>query len=426
MTIIFDLVYALAAILIGPFYLIWRCFKGKAMAPMAERLFRFPVPKSKKPVVWIHGVSVGEILAARGIVEGLRGRQPSVEVVISATTPTGLAIAKREYPELLCLYCPLDFSSSVGRALSQIQPKLFVLMELELWPNLLLGLAQRKVPIVLANGRLSARSARGYGRLQKFHGRLFTPISKFLMQGEEHRDRLLQLSVPDDRIEVLGNLKVDNLMVDPRVSEILSDELGFREEMIFVAGSTHCGEDESVFRAYLTARNNLGSLRLILAPRHLERLDRIESLAASLGLKTVRRKSGQVADDRSNSVVLVDTLGELPIFFGLADVVFLGGSLAKVGGHNVLEPAACGVFQILGPHTWTVQGLVDELKAVDAVAIVNDEATLSQELSAILSNKSRREAAHLSAKQVVARHRGALDQTMRVLEEFLPSHSDSD
>ncbi len=425
MTLIFDLLYLLAAVIVGPFYLLYRLLKKKPTAPLGARLWRFPQPKSRLPVVWIHGVSVGEILAARGLVDRTQSEWADHEVVISCTTPTGFAVARREYPGHRVFFCPLDFSFSVRRALKKIKPKLFILMELELWPNLLMELKRRQIPLVLANGRISAGSARGYRRLQTIHPGLLEPISKFLMQDDLHAARLADLGVPAARIEVFGNLKVDNLEVDSAASRYLAIELGLGTSKVFVAGSTHEGEDEAVFRAYLAARRDLRDLRLVLAPRHLERLESIESLASSLGLKTVRRKEPQVADE-SSSVVLVDTLGELPLLFGLADVVFLGGSLVDVGGHNVLEPAICRVVQILGPHTQSVQGFVDELRAVGAAIIVDDDVSFARELSEILDDAPRREAAGLAAEAVVVRHCGALDRTMNVLSCFLDSRSGSD
>jgi 3-deoxy-D-manno-octulosonic-acid transferase len=417
-TLIFDLLYLFGTVVVGPVYLLVRLAKKKATAPWAERLWRFPAPQTDRPKIWIHGVSVGEILAARGLVRRLALEWPNYEVVLSCTTPAGFEVARQEFPDLTRFYCPLDYSFAVGRAFRAIQPRLFILMELELWPNLLLKMEKERVPVVLANGRISKRSARGYRKLQWIHPRLLAPISRFLMQNDDHAERLKNLAVPSDRIEVFGNLKVDNLSFDAETSLRLAKELGLDCDLVFVAGSTHPGEDEVVFRAYLSARKDLGSLRLVVAPRHLGRLDAIESLAQSLGLKTVRRKDVQVADDKNNSVILVDTMGELPTFFGLADVVFLGGSLAPIGGHNVLEPAACGVIQILGPHTESVQGFVDELKADGAAVVAHDELAMTRALCAILADGSNREAAEIAALDVVERHRGALGRTIKVLGEI--------
>ena len=406
--------YNAAFLILGPFYLLGRRLKRRPCAPLADRLWRFPKLRGDAPVIWIHGVSVGEILAARGLVVRLRREWPEYQVVLSTTTLTGQAVAQKEYPECTVFFCPFDLYWSVKRALHCIRPEMVILMELELWPQLLALLDQRAVPVILANGRLSLRSAKGYQHLLRVFPSLLHPIRHFLMQNDDHARRVADLGVSSERIEVLGNLKVDNLHEEAMLSPQAMDRTRPAEALVWLAGSTHDGEEAAVLDAYLNAKKNLDHLVLILAPRHPERVPQIEGLLRQRHLNW-RLWSEGAGLPMSHGVVLVDTLGELSGLFALADLVFLGGSLVPVGGHNVLEPAAAGVFQIWGPHTGTVDEFVCELVEEGAALQISGPSALSSAVQSLLADGPRRDAGGQAARRVVARHRGALAETMNIL-----------
>ena len=420
---ILDACYGLAALAVGPFFWLWRVFNAKPLAPLADRLYRFPSFSDERPLIWIHGVSVGEILAARSLVVALRSRYPDRRLVLSYTTPTARAVAHQHYPDLVSFYCPLDFGFAVRRAVRALSPQILVLMELDLWPNLLRQLKREQIPVLVANGKISPKSQAGYGRLLKIMPGFLAGIRRFCVQNEEYARRFRALGVEEERIDVTGSLKVDNLppALDSMASTTACKALGVDSKVrLFLAGSTHPGEDEAVFDAYLAVFKKFPNLRCVLAPRHLERLSAIEVLARSKGLRTRRLSLVREADD-DNEVVLVDSMGDLPSFYAAADVVFLGGSLSRTGGHNVLEPAACGVPQILGPHTWTVSELSQALAQAGGAFVVEDARELGLTLSRLLGDEEARCQAGRAARLVVDEHRGATKRTMAALEKLIPS-----
>ncbi|MCB9831669.1 MAG: 3-deoxy-D-manno-octulosonic acid transferase [Planctomycetes bacterium] len=414
------IVLALYSLVLGiglPLYRLRRRFGRRPVAPAAARSRDFP-RRADRPVIWLHAVSVGEILAARALLEELARAWPDHEILISTTTRAGMAMAEREYPGLRRFYCPYDLAGPVRRALAALRPDLLVLVELELWPRLLDECRRRGLPVVLVNGKLSESSARGYRRLLRLLPRLLEPVRLLAVQNEDQARRFAALGDLGARIRVTGNIKVDNLPPTPSPEDgrKLRLSLGFGDAPLFLAGSTHEGEDEAVLDATLAIRSEMPNCRLVLAPRHLERLPAIEAAVRDRGLVSVRKSAPCRGDE---TVLLVDTMGELAGLFAAADLVFLGGSLVPRGGHNLLEPAAAGRMQIVGPWLWTVAETAAELEAAGALAVVPDAGSLGPRARGLLCRgpEERKRAAE-AARAVVERHRGATARTVKVMKEL--------
>ena len=423
MTILVDFLYLIAMVLAGPVFLLRRAlFVRKKLAPMGQRLGGFPRQPKGARTVWIHGVSVGEVLAARGLVAGLEGDASGTQVVISTTTPAGFETAQKCFPGRPVFHAPLDLSFAVRRAFDALNPRLLVLMELELWPNLLAIAAERGVPVVVANAKMSERSLRGYRRLLRFLPHFLDPVRAFGAQGVEHAARIRALGVPEDRIRVTGSVKVDNLPKAPMVDagREFRELLGLGEDPVLLAGSLHPGEDEPLLEAYGELLRREPRLRLVLAPRHLERIEGLERLARAHGHAVLRRSSLPAAGQASSrALILVDTMGELARLFVAADLVFLGGSLVPVGGHNLFEPAAQGKPVLFGPYVHTVKEAALELIAAGGGFQVTGKGDIIRHSAALLGDPSALAAAGRAARSIVDRHRGATERTIALLREVM-------
>ena len=419
-TLPLDLAYVLLALVTLPVLLPLRWLRGKRLASPRRRLGFVPPPAGPPgPVVWFHAVSVGETLALRSLVEALRRARPEVRPVITCTTTTGLEVARSSFRDLPVLECPYDLGGALRRFVGRVRPAMLVLVEVEFWPNMLGVLRRRGIPVLVVNGRLSARSARGYRWLVRVMPRFLAGIRAFLVQETHHAERLRSLGIPEERIQVAGNLKADNLD-QAEIREVrrrLRREHGFAEGVpVLVAGSTHPGEEESLLDALERVRKQVPDLRLVLVPRHPERTADVLDTVRSRGLRVDLRSRRNPSDPE---VLLVDTLGELSTLYGLADITFVGGTLVPVGGHNLLEPAAHGLPVLTGPHLEAVRGLADELEAAGVLTQVTDAAALARETVRILEDPTRRVRAAEGARMVLQTGRGATERTLGVLLDLL-------
>ena len=399
--------------------------------------------------LWLHAVSVGEVLQLQPVIEEIRNQRSDIEFVITTTTSTGLDVAKEKFPDHLVCYFPLDFSWAVRRAFECIHPDAVVLVELELWPNFILEAERTGTPLALINGRISAKSFRGYRRIRPLMKRLLGCFRTFAVQNETYKDRLVELGAPANRIEVTGSIKFDRVQTDrhnPQTEE-LRRSFGLQEhERILVAGSTQAPEEEYALDTWLTLQRHHPELRLILVPRHKERFDQVAELVEGRGLQLVRRSrqtasgvavapcSSQEAGDFSASaesaglhrssippVLLLDTLGELSACWGLADVAFVGGSLSTRGGQNMIEPAAYGAAVLFGPNTWNFQDVVELLVSENAARIVNDRNDLTATVRFLLENSNIAENHGRIARQLVLGQQGATLKTVDVICAILPA-----
>nr|WP_246325485.1 glycosyltransferase N-terminal domain-containing protein [Dissulfurirhabdus thermomarina] len=403
--------------------------RRKYRAHLAQRLGRAPAPPPRRagggPRIWIHALSVGEVNAAVPLVRALAARWPGAVLVVTASTATGLETARRRLGGLARVVAalPFDLAPLARRAVRRFDPDAFVLVETDLWPNLLWTLARRGVPAVLVNGSVSARAARRLSRVPGLVRLLYGPFRRLAMQSGDDRDRLAALDVDPGRLLTPGNLKFD--LAVPEMTEAdraaLRSLMGFPPEApVWVAGSTHPGEEAAVLAAYAEARAAAPDLRLVVAPRDPGRGADVAAMAAAAGLRVRRRsEAAGTAGPGGTDVFVLDTLGELARSYGIADVAFVGGSLVPVGGHNLLEPAAFGIPVLFGPETESCREVAGALARSGGGVEVADAGALARAVESYLADPPKRREAGRRARELVERHRGAVDRTVALLSEIL-------
>jgi 3-deoxy-D-manno-octulosonic-acid transferase len=371
-----------------------------------ERFGLFPA-LSKPGCLWVHAVSVGEARAALPLIRALLERYPEHGVLVTTTTPTGSRQVQNALQDRVShVYLPYDVPGAVARFLARTRPRLAVIMETELWPNLFRQCAAAGIPLVVANARLSERSARGYGRLPRFTAAVLARTTLIAAQSEADAARFRALGAP--RARVLGNLKYD-LTLPPELPEhgrALRRMLG-ENRPVWIAASTHPGEDEQILDAFIRLRRGFPDLLLVLVPRHPERFAPVAQLCERRGLNLVRR-SGRRPCTADTAVFLGDSMGELLLFYGAADVAFVGGSLVPHGGQNPLEAALLGLPVLWGPHMFNFAEISQGLLAAQAARQVADAEELAEAVGHWLNDRSARQAAGRRARETLAAQRGAL------------------
>jgi 3-deoxy-D-manno-octulosonic-acid transferase len=420
--LLYSACLSVAFVLAVPFYLWKGRGTGKYLRNFRERLGRLPagLEARGRASIWIHAVSVGEVLAARTLVVPLKQRFPDLNVFVSTTTLTGQAVARSSVKGADGLfYAPFDFRSSVRRVLEAIRPRLLVLVETEIWPNLIHEARLRGARIAIVNGRLSPRSFGRYRWIRAFLEPVLAEIDVFAMQAEPHAERIRALGARPERVRALGNLKFDALEApapSATLRQLLSATGG---RPLWVAGSTVDGEEPQVLAAFRTVRAALPDAALLIAPRHPERFALVPSLVEAAGFTAVRRSALGDAAWNGRDVLVLDTLGELAQVYAFASVVFVGGSLAAAGGHNVLEPAVAGKAVVVGPHMENFQEIADQFLAEQALVQVGTADELARATLDLLQDAARRDAVGERARALVARNRGALERTLDALAELV-------
>jgi 3-deoxy-D-manno-octulosonic-acid transferase len=400
---------------------------------IGERFGRIDREKLKRlrgdgPGVWIHAVSVGETRAVMPLLRGIRKKYPAARILFSTTTRTGQAVAQAEGGDFLdaLVYFPLDFSWAVKKVVSEFGPDIFIVVEKEVWPNIYRVLGERGVPIVVVNGVISERSFRRFQKFKFFFSGVFSKIGFYCARTPADLERALALGVREDRAMVAGNLKFDQLAGGgKKPPQGLERGLGLGpSDLLFVAGSTHRGEDEIIISAFLQARKKHEGLRLAIAPRHPERFGEVEEIIRKTGL-TYRKRSTEMGGAgrkkiKGPDVFLLDTMGELLGLYGLSHIALVGGSLLPgVGGHNLLEPAALGVPVLFGPHTETCAEMAELLTEAGGGLVVRGPEDLARVLEELAGNRKRREQVGRAARGVVEKNRGSVERTLKVIEGFL-------
>ena len=386
-----------------------------------ERLGLGRHEKSPVPCGWIHAVSVGEAIAAAPLVEGLRRTWPALPLVVSTVTETGARVVRDRFAGLARhRYFPLDFPGAARRVIASIQPAFFVCMETELWPNVLRGLAARGVPSMIANGRLSDRSFRRYRLVRGAMRRVLGDVTVFAMQSDEDARRVIALGALPERVVVTGNLKHDPLPDPAGAADLWHRLLGLAAgQPVWIAGSTHRGEDEAVLEAHRRARVVRPDLVLVLAPRHPERVGEVMKLVAGQGLAGVRRSELPGGRGGAAPIIVLDTVGELAQLYSIADVVFVGGSLMAFGGHNMLEPALRGKPVLFGPHTFNFREAAAMLLTAGGAAVVHDAGELATELQHLLADAELRGRRGAAAREAAASRHGAARTTLDLVARYL-------
>lgn len=422
-----DFAYTVALLLGIPYLLVRSLRTGRYRNHIRDKLIGpgTPLTDNSRPVAWFHGVSVGEVHLLRQVVREFRERHPDWQLVVSATTDTGLAEARKHFPDLTVVPYPFDFSWAVRRALRAVNPRLIVLAESEMWPNFLRAANRAGIPVVLINGRMSPRSARRYARVAGLARRLvFDRVTAFAMQSERYAANLRDLGIPADRVRVAGNVKYDGVAADrnsPKTRD-LGRLLGLSErDLVWVAGSTHDPEERIALDVYGRLRSRFPTLRLVIVPRAPERFDEVARMIESAGHLCVRRS--RLADTPAtpgDGVILIDTLGELGAAWGLAAVGFTGGSLNdKRGGQSMIEPAGLGVPVLFGPHTWNFKDAVAGLLEIGGAVSVDNELQLDRELERLLADPQARARIGAAGRAFVQAQQGATRRAVDIIDEVI-------
>jgi 3-deoxy-D-manno-octulosonic-acid transferase len=431
MPLALNLIY-LAALLVFAPLLIYRWSRtGRYREGWGEKLRgEAPLRIGNHPCLWFHAVSVGEVLLLRPLIREMSRRRPGWQIVVSTTTATGLAVARRTFPDLVTFYAPMDFSWSTRRAVARVRPTVLALVELELWPNLIRAAKRAGAKVAIINARLSSRSYRGYRRLRRPLQATFSRIDAVAAQDAEYAGRFVELGIPEERVSVTGSVKFDGLESDRNNAQTraLRALLGLSPaDLVFVAGSTMEGEESAVLAAYIAARRQHPGLRLVLVPRHAERFDRVAEWLEQQGESVVRRSRLDAPAPPARPgglprVILIDTIGELGAVWGLADVAFVGGSLLPGrGGQNMMEPAAFGASVMFGPHTANFRDTVDQLLRHHAARRVADAEDLARGLLADLDDPEAAAARGAAGRHLVLSQHGAAGRTLAELDRLVES-----
>jgi 3-deoxy-D-manno-octulosonic-acid transferase len=419
----------LAALGAGAPWWLWRMAKtSKYREGLAERLGRVPKhlcdAPGQRPVIWLHAVSVGEVLAASRLVQELGAAFPGHRLLISTTTRTGQTLARERFGADRVFYCPLDLLWAVRAYLKALRPVLLILAETEFWPNLLNGCFRREIPVAVVNARISDRSWPRYQMLRRLWRPILGRISRVLAQSEVDAERLKALGCLPECVTVAGNLKFDVRSAQQAEATRLVQSLAPTLRVV-VAGSTLDGEEAALLDAWRQLLAIDPKLLLILAPRHPERFAAVASLLERTGVRWIKRSAWKsiphdaIPPIEAGQVILLDTIGELASIYSLAAAAFIGGSLIPAGGHNPLEPAQFGVPIVIGPNYANFRTITDNLLAHDAIRIASKEE-LAGTLIDLLRDKHEAAAMGARAKHVFDQQAGATARTVQALEEILP------
>jgi len=397
--------------------LYWRGRKNPAYRQRWGERFGFFQPLPRKGCLWIHAVSVGEVRATLPLINALQDRYPARPLLVTTTTPTGSQQVRHALGDsAFHTYLPFDLPGTVGRFLKRVQPGLAIIMETELWPNIYHQCAAANIPLIVANARLSERSASRYARLPRLTRTVLAQVTVIAAQTQVDADRFLALGAP--RVQVIGNLKYDLSVPQslPAQGQILRQSFGVSRPVL-IAASTHNGEEEQILNAVLAVQRSLPNLLLVLVPRHPERFDTVANLCLQRGLTVVRRSTGQPCSPTTD-VFLCDSMGELLLCYAAADIAFVGGSLVPHGGHNALEAALLGLPVLFGPYMFNFAEVSQRLLQAQAAWRVDNAEQLADEMIRLFSDQPLRQAAGQQAKMVVENNRGALAALLRLIAEL--------
>lgn len=421
----FRFIYSVVFYLITPLIILRLVIRGLAAPNYRKRWgqrFGFFTPsESSKETIWLHAVSVGETLAAVPLVKALQEKYPERRLLITCMTPTGSERITAAFGDSVDhSYAPYDTPGAVARFLKRVQPKMLIIMETELWPNTVAACYKRQIPVILANGRLSEKSARGYARVSKLSGPMVAQLSAVAAQHGDDGGRFTALGLPAEKLHITGNIKFDlELNAQIRLSaEALRQQWdGTNQRPILLAASTHRGEDEIILQAFSLIKQSVNNALLVLVPRHPERFNQVGDLCLDAGYSLARRSNNDSTDNAD--ILLGDTMGELMTFFGACDIAFVGGSLVANGGHNMIEPAAWGKPTLSGLSVFNFAEVSRLLAEAGGLSLVEDAAALAESVIELMKNPEQDQQMGLSAQQVAEANRGALERLLAVIDNSL-------
>ena len=413
MYLLYSLVLTAGALLSLPYFLYRGLVSGKYWPSLNQRLGFLPpsIDSRGQSSIWVHAVSVGEVIATRALLPLLRESFPGKPVFVSVTTLTGKQVADRQLREADGIfYCPFDWRFAVRRVISRIRPQALLVMETEIWPHMLRACHQAGAATMLVNGRISDRSYRRYRWIRPFLKRFLLPVDCFCMQNSRYAERIVDLGADPRKVRVTGSLKFD-AVVPTQGSPSQAARLIPADRIVLVGGSTLAPEEEILLEVFQSLREVEPGLFLVIAPRHPERFDEVMKLAESRQLRVVRRSTLQQPAAEAD-VMILDTLGELASIYGAADLVFMGGSLATWGGHNLIEPAAEGKPVVFGPHMSNFQEIASSFLEAAAAIQVSGREELHEVLLRLLKEEGLRQDLGERARKLVEANRGAGKKTM--------------
>jgi len=430
---LYNILITLLLILASPYFLFRSLFQEKFRRALPQRLGFFETPSFRRSI-WVHAASVGEVFCSIPLLKKIKEEFPLFKIVLTTLTSTGNEAAKTRVPEAdRVFFLPIDHPLIVKRAIEKIQPGILLIAETELWPNLLRACGEKGIPIVLFNGRISQRSFRRYLRFKFFFKECLKHISLFLMQTEEDRKRIFEIGGESQKIRTVGNLKFDQTF-PPFTHETLSgvakklDLQGM--EKILIAGSTHAGEEEILVSLYKALKEIIPPLVLILAPRHLERLEEVEGIlrreSVAWSRKTTLIPGAGRSDQRQPGVILLDTMGELMGVYSLGTLVFVGGSLVPVGGHNPLEPLFFEKCVLFGPYMFNFLEISTRLIEEGGAIQVSGKEDLFSQLKRLFFDELDRKAVGEKGHQFLQKHRGATRRMFGEIRPFLDKMRNAD
>jgi 3-deoxy-D-manno-octulosonic-acid transferase len=405
-----------------PFILLRLYLRSRKAPAYAQRIgerFAFALPQVKPGGIWVHAVSVGESIAAAPMIRALQARYPELAVTVTCMTPTGSERIQALFGDgVQHCYLPYDLPCAAKRFLKQVQPRVGIIMETELWPNHIHQAARRGIPMVLANARLSERSARGYRRFAKLTGPMLSELDLIAVQTQVEAQRFLELGARSTAVQVTGSIKFD-LAIDPQLvtdAAELRARWGATQRPVWIAASTHGGEDEIVLAAHRKLMQRFPEALLILVPRHPERFKAVHTLCQAEGFATLQRSTGAPVTAEI-SVLVGDTMGELLFLYALADCAFVGGSLIPNGGHNPLEPAALGKPVLSGPHVFNFLEISGQLKQAGALRMAEDADALAEAVAQLWSDAGQADAMREAGLDVLRANQGALQRLVDGIAE---------
>lgn len=416
------ILYRFLLLLAAPFLLFGLYRRKAGKPPIGKRWiehFGFSQEVKGERPIWLHAVSVGEVIAAKPIILALQARFPTTRILVTTTTTTGAAMASN-IDGVTHRYMPIDFSNTVRRFIRRMQPSALLIMETELWPNTLRAAKKAGLPVIVLNARLSAKTEQSYQRIAPFFTQFTADIDHICCQFNEDAQRFIALGIAPDKLSVCGSIKFDLPFYNADNDDVIALNTEINQRPVWIAASTHQGEDEILLNAHQMLLTHLPSALLIIVPRHPERFNAVASLISEHGFALATRQKKQTITTQTQ-VYLGDTLGEMMTFFAVADVAFMAGSLlgAQIGGHNLLEPASLATPVLTGPSFYNFQQITEKLIAQDACSVCADAQEITHYLVALLQDEAMRKQAGHAALKVVEENRGASAATMLCVTRYL-------
>jgi 3-deoxy-D-manno-octulosonic-acid transferase len=430
MPLIFDSIYLTASVLGSP-YLIFKMLSSKRYRAGLNQRFGITTERvSNKPGIWVHGASVGEVITAKSIIERIDEEFPEWETFISTSTNTGFSVAQKKFSDKTVFYFPLDLSWITKKVLRRTKPDCILLIELEIWPNFLVSAYKKNIPVIIVNGRISNKSFMAYRTIshfsRAFRDSLTNEMNTYCARTEIDAQRFRDLGIPGKQIFVTGTMKYDNIptRIDENISRELADLFRIKDEdLVLIGGSTHEGEEEILIRVFKRLNETCPNLRLIIAPRHIERTGDVSRLIEKMGfipvLKTQLEGCNYNWQNTKKEIILIDTVGDLGKIYSLANYVFVGKSLVPSGGQNMMEPAGLGKPVVFGPHTFNFKEEADLLLKNSVAKMVGTEDELFKTIEFFIRNPDVAKEMGLKAQKVVGEKRGATGKNMEIIGKIL-------